>query len=211
MHDASLDSEVNFERMLREAKAGSTSARTTLLEYFRPLLSRLAHGLVSPTLRPKCSSADLVQDSLMAAHHSFEQFHGICLAELRHWLVAILQNSYGTAVRTYCTCRKRQLAREVSLDDPVSERRLHLKQQLVDPSPQPIDIVLRRENDEHIQAAVGVLPQQYRTIIQARLWEKMTFAAIANELGCSADWASDLYVAAVRQVARILAEQGALE
>ena len=73
---------------LLEARQGSESARRELLHTYRSYLKLLARLRIGRALQSKLDESDLVQETLLNAWHTFEDFRGQTEAELMQWLHA---------------------------------------------------------------------------------------------------------------------------
>ena len=114
---ASVLSRLRIEEWIQEARAGSVSAMGHLIQTCRQYLLTVAHRELPLELRAKIAPSDLVQDTACEAQQSFDQFNGERQDEFLAWLRSILLNNVSNARRHYRDTAKRQISREVSLDD----------------------------------------------------------------------------------------------
>src|SRR5262249_61310148 len=87
---------------------------------YRAYLHLLARQHLDQRLRGKFDSSDLVQQALLQAHQSQDQFRGQTEAERVAWLRQILARCLANALRDF-TREKRDVAREQSLEAALSE------------------------------------------------------------------------------------------
>jgi RNA polymerase sigma-70 factor (ECF subfamily) len=101
---------------------------------------------------------------------------------------------YGTA--------RRVLANEFRRDR--RWRRLLLRIRRFDPAPEPSPevIVLRRDRDRKVLAAMARLRPEDRELLRLALWEELPHAAIAALLGCSTQAATQRIYRATRRAAK---------
>src|SRR5262249_13692959 len=85
------------------------------LERFRDYLRLLARLQLDPRLQSKLDASDLVQQTLLKAHESLDQFRGKTAAEQAAWLRQILARTLANAFRDFGRA-KRDVALERSLE-----------------------------------------------------------------------------------------------
>jgi RNA polymerase sigma-70 factor, ECF subfamily len=85
------------------------------LEAYRNYLRVLVRLQLGTRLQAKMDVSDIVQQALLQAHASREQFRGNCEAERLAWLRAILANALAAAARRF-DAGTRDLDRERSLE-----------------------------------------------------------------------------------------------
>jgi RNA polymerase sigma-70 factor (ECF subfamily) len=169
-------------------------------------LLRIAHQQIDGPLKTKGSSSDLVQDTFLEAHRIFDRFQGASAPELRAWLHAILLNKVATFTRRYRDTRKRQAAREVSLDvfRPMDGS---ARRDFVAAGPTPSSRVVQNEQATALAEAMERLPDHYRQVIRLRQWEDQPFEVIARELGRSVDATRMLWWRAIARLHKELEPQ----
>ena len=96
------------------------------LDHFRDYLRLLARLQMPVRLRGKLDPSDLVQDTLLKAYRSFDQFQGETTEELAGWLRQILARNLANAVRNLGRVAPFNVALEMSLEAAIddSSRRL---------------------------------------------------------------------------------------
>src|SRR5206468_403604 len=101
----------------RDARGGSREALGHLLDAFRRYLLRIGDAEIRPELRPKGGASDLVQDTFVDAQRGFGRFRGETREEVCAWLRTILLRNLSGFRRHFLARSKRQIGRELSLDD----------------------------------------------------------------------------------------------
>jgi RNA polymerase sigma-70 factor (ECF subfamily) len=189
-------------QLLARAREGSADALGQLMEMFRPYLLVVANEELGDELRPKGGASDLVQETFAEAVHGFGDFRGQSEGELLAWLRQTLLNNVANFSRRYNVTRKRQVAREVSLD---TDSHRDLKNGLASKQPSPGDATARQEDVRRVRAALDYLPAPYREVILWRNLEREPFAEIGRRLGRSETAAQKLWTRAIRALQQHLA------
>jgi RNA polymerase sigma-70 factor (ECF subfamily) len=137
-------------------------------------------------LRAKEGVSDLVQRTFLEAHRDFERFQGRTEGELRAWLRGILRNDLGHVVDRYRGTGKREIGREVRIDDTAN---LGVKESMAEETVSVSAQVIRREQEEAVRRALTRLPEHQSRIFHWRYRDGASFEQIGRRLGCSADGA----------------------
>jgi RNA polymerase sigma-70 factor (ECF subfamily) len=173
--------------LLTAARSGSREALGQVLEFYRQDLLELAQRELHPELRGKGGASDLVQETFLKAQRGFGEFHGTTPAELHAWLRAILRNHLANFSRCYRGTDKRQLGREVVLDE----------QRLKSSAGSPSSAAMRREHAELLEKALEHLPDHYLQVILLRHRENLSFEEIGQTMSRSAEAARKLWERAI--------------
>ncbi len=196
---ANSQCEGNAARLLQDAHAGSPQAVGRLLETCRGYLLLVANREVAGDIRQRIPPSDLVQESLAEAWQAFDRFSGTDERELLAWLRRILLNNVANAACSLRETAKRDIAREVSLDDGESSAVVHGQLISVDPSPSACAVEM--EEQERLFQALLRLPAHYAQVIRLRNLDYLSFVAIAVRMNLSADSARKLWERAVERLA----------
>jgi RNA polymerase sigma-70 factor (ECF subfamily) len=186
--------------LLERARHGDQQARNELFEHCRPYVSLVARAQVESWLQAKVDHSDLVQQTLLEAHRALKNFRGTTDGEWLAWLKRIVQHNAVDFVRRYGTAGKRRVAREVSLDARRGGDSDGPGRDPSDPGQTPSQIVLRREEELAISAAVSRLPEDYQEVIILRNLERLPFDEIAERLGRSRPAVQMLWMRAIRKL-----------
>ncbi|MCI0380063.1 MAG: sigma-70 family RNA polymerase sigma factor [Gemmataceae bacterium] len=178
MSDTVGDHGEQFAGLLRQARAGSESALTAVLESMRRCLLLRADSALRPSQRAKLGLSDLVQETFVDALRNFHDFHGTTAAQLRTWLQRILEHNLQDFVRGQRTA-KRNPTREVSLDQ------LRWRTHLAADTPTPSHNAILEEERQRLRKALDALPESHREVLLLRFKEKLPFKEIARRQGTS--------------------------
>ena len=201
MSATAAHSSEDFAPLLAAARGGSSAALGQLFEACRPYLLLVANQVVPDDLKGKLGGSDLVQQTFLEAQRHFDQFHGHTEEQLLAWLREILRNDAINLVRQYRNTAKRQVSREIPLDEALP--RAEAPGQSTEPSPS--SVVARREHQDLLRQALERLPEHYRQVIQWRNFECLSFEEIGRRLQRSPEAARKLWGRALQQL------QGELE
>lgn len=150
--DGPLSAEATVE-LLARVKEGDEEALNRLIARVIPLLRRWAHGRLPQSARGMQDTADLVQDTVLAAVKRLGSF------EVRHQgaLQAYLRQSVMNRIRDHVRYRQRR------------PQQTELPEQLADPGSSPLQDVIGLENTERYERALARLDAPDREAIIGRL------------------------------------------
>ena len=178
------DDAVGADELLQQARRGDREALGRLLEAQRTALHRLAEGRLGERIEVRVAASDIIQQTFLEAHRSFEQFAGRDARDLAAWLQGILDHKVAGAVRDHTLLLKRDVRRERSLDDSQGGD-APLKQQLDAGFSSPSEKAIRGEEEQRLREALTGLPADQREAVRLRHLEGWALADIARHLGRS--------------------------
>lgn len=150
------------EDLVRSTLAGDTGAFDRLVECYAPRMFRIVRAQVGEA----SDAEDLVQETFLNAFVALPRFR--FGARFSTWLYRIMVNT----VRQH----QRKFARRRELD-----AKAHKTAEPWEAADAPLE---RREAREKVRRAVADLPEEYRTAVLLREWAELTYAEIAEILGC---------------------------
>lgn len=188
----------SFDRLLKEARLGCKDAFGKILSSCERPLCRVARRRIPPSLHSKSEAMDLVQDTFLLAYRYFGRFAGETKKELQRWLHHLLRYNLRSLFRTYRTLQKRQIGREVPIDDVGSRNggACGLAAHCESPSSE----MIRCEESCRLWSCVSRLPVDYQTVLHLRVDEGHTFAEIGEQMIRTEEAARKLWVRALRQL-----------
>jgi RNA polymerase sigma-70 factor (ECF subfamily) len=183
---------------LPAARAGSHDALGRVLEACRDYLLRIANDRLDADLQAKGGASDLVQETFLEAHRDFARFQGTTEAELLAWLRCLLLNNAANFARHYRATSKRQIGREVRLenDDSSGGGNAGLAAGTSTPSME----AMAHEKAEAVVKALARLPEDYRRVIELRNEERRDFDEIGRLMNRSTDAARRLWSRAIERL-----------
>ncbi len=151
-------------------------------EQYRSYLKLLADMQLSPHLRVKEGTSDIVQQTMLDAHRDRAGFRGKSEVELRAWLRMILTNNLLILARRFGTL-KRDTGREITLPDQLEKSSVLLHNTLVADQTSPSMALLRKERSEQLAKALLLLLDDERSAVILKHYHNWSVAEIAQHLG----------------------------
>lgn len=176
---------VGVPELLDDARAGANQSLGRLLQLYRNYLTILATTQLNARMRTRVSPSDLVQETMLAAHRDFKQFRGQSEREFLKWLRQILINSLHHAVATHVKAKKRDLRREVSIDQmaaAIEGSAERMGEYLADHKPSPSAAMRERERSVALADQLSRLKPEYREVIVLRNLQAMPFDEVAQRM-----------------------------
>ena len=168
--------------LLEQARGGDREALGRLLEAQRGTLHRLAQRQLEGPIAVRVAASDIIQQTFLEAHRSFQQFAGQSARELVAWLQCILDHKVAGAIRDHAFLQKRNVHRDRSLDDSHGGA-ASLKQELDAGHSSPSQKAMRGEEAQLLTRALTVLPDDQREAVRLRHLEGWALADIALRVG----------------------------
>ncbi len=183
----------DFDRLITEAREGSSDALGELLTLCRSYLLGIANREMDAGVAAKVGASDIVQETLLEAQNGIKNFEGQNEAELLAWLRSILKHNLTDVFRRYVQTEKRHVGREQRLASG-----FQLGQTARDGTPSKI---VRVEEEEHqLHDAIEKLPSDYRRVIELRNWDLLPFATIGEKMQRTEEAARKLWVRAIERL-----------
>jgi RNA polymerase sigma-70 factor (ECF subfamily) len=154
------------------------------LERLRPILVILARQFLNPRLWKDIDPSGVVQETLLEAHRSREQFLGPGSAVLEGWVRRILLNNLYDALRKIHR-EMRDLGREVSMAAALEESTSRLRWQMSGGDPTPSEVLMKKEEVRALAEALEQLEPAQREVIELHHLRGRSLAESAAILGRS--------------------------
>jgi RNA polymerase sigma-70 factor (ECF subfamily) len=187
-----------FSDLVRRARLGDEAARNEILSDCQDYLMFVARRDLDDRLRAKCAPSDMVQNALMNASSGMGDFRGDTIQSLKAWLREILRNEMAMASRHFLGTAKRDVRREQvsKTDSQFWLQRRQIKDRMVTPSTEAV----LQEDAAELRAAMVRLPDDYRSVLIMRNWERLSFKQIAVRLERSENAAKKLWARALSRL-----------
>lgn len=169
---------------MNRGMATDTDAFRHELARFRSYLIMLAEVKLSPALRAKVSSSDVVQQTLLQAHQHLGQFQGQTEAELAAWLRQILVRNLIDTLRKYRS-QARDIARELPLEAEAEKSSRHLERWLASEESSPSRLAMQEEQLFRLAEALALLPEEQRAVVELKHLQDWSVAEICQHLNKS--------------------------
>jgi RNA polymerase sigma-70 factor (ECF subfamily) len=174
-------------RLLREALAGSDGALNDLYELMGPRVLAFIRARMGPGLRSRLESRDILQATFMKSFQHLDDFEGAGGYSLAGWLMRIAENE----IRDRADFHGRQ-QRDVKQEDDVADH-----QDLLAKTRSALSRLILDEQAQRVEAALDTLSDAHRQVILLRMFQELSFPAIAKILGKSEDASRMLYARAM--------------
>ena len=188
------------ERLIRLAQEGDMQALGQLFELYRNYLLLLARMQIGRRLQGKADAADLVQETLLAAHRDLAQFRGKTEGELVGWLRRILAANVVDLVRRYCGARRRDVRLERQLADEVDQSSRDIALVLMTKDSSPSQRAVRCEQAVLLADALKSLPEDYGEVIVLHHLQGLNFPEVARRMERSVDSVKKLWIRALARL-----------
>lgn len=154
------------------------------LDGYREYLRLLTRLQLSPRLRSKVDESDVVQQTVLEAHRSRDQFRGTTEAERLAWLRKILSNMLARVGRQFST-EGRDLHRERSLDAALEQSASRLQLLLTADQTSPSHGAVRSEEAVRLAKALHQLPDDQRRVVELHHLQGISVSEVAELVGRS--------------------------
>ena len=203
-----MSTSLSPDQLLGQAQKGNLEHLGQLLENYRHYLHLLARLEIGRNLQSKLDASDLVQDTLLEAHHNFSHFQGASETQFVCWLRQVMAASLANLVRRYLGTQGRDVRLERKLTVQLDQSSRLLDRGLIDPGSSPSQQASRREQAVLLADALARLPEDYREVIILRHLQGLSFAEVSSRMGRSLDSVEKLWM---RGLARLRQLMGVVE
>jgi RNA polymerase sigma-70 factor (ECF subfamily) len=177
-------------------------ARAQLLMRYEPWLKLLVRLEMDQRFRSKFSSSDAVQQTLLEAWKGWDRFRGAGEDERQRcaWLRKILSRQLARLARRYAATQKRDLGREISLDQSLAQSSARLQHLLAADQTSPSMRASKNEQQLLLARLLEQLPADYREVIILRNLQDLSHREIARRMNRTEGAVRMLWVRALAQL-----------
>jgi RNA polymerase sigma-70 factor (ECF subfamily) len=172
--------EPNPASMASEMPAGGE--RTGWLLRYEAWLRLLARNEIDSRFAGKFDPSDAVQQTLLEAWKGWDQFRGSQEPQRLAWLRQILAHQLAHLARHYGGTQKRDVAREVSIDQTLCQSAQRLDALLPASDPSPSGLAAASEQRLRLAEVLEQLPPDYRQVIILRNLEDLPHDEVARRM-----------------------------
>jgi RNA polymerase sigma-70 factor, ECF subfamily len=170
---------------LTAAMVGDPAARWRALEACRDYLRLVVRKNRWSRVGGQPATSHMVQETLLDGWRGFARFEGQSPGQLRAWLRAIV-------VHASLNARRRPREAHIGSEGAAGD--------VPGTTTSPSQVAQRNASREALSAALGGLPERYRTAIHLRIWDQCSFAQVGTKLGISEDAARMLFARALAKL-----------
>jgi len=131
----------------------------------------------------KFNPSDVVQQTLMEAWQGWDGMQAQEEAQRQAWLRKVLANQLAHFVRHYQGVKKRDLTRELSIEQSLHRSAERIEGLLVAQGPSPSQFAVVNEQRAMLADAMEQLPDAYRQVILLRSVEELSHQEVAKRMG----------------------------
>jgi len=151
--------------LIERHREGRREALDELFRRYEDRVRRIVRVRMGPFLRSRAEVDDVVQETMLQAFASLDQFELRDDAKMIHWMARIAENSLRNMAQ-YQHAQKRDAAREVPIESLVDKARHgSVTWDLASPTPSPQDKVSAQEMVDVVDECLMELPEDQREII----------------------------------------------
>lgn len=197
-----MASPIETNDLLHAAKLGDRNQLGRLLHIYNNYLSILANTQLDKRLRARVNPSDVVQETLLAAHRDFSDFRGQSTAEFVAWLRQILVNVLHGVVARHVKASKRDIRREISIDQVarnVDHSAVQLLNLIAADGSSPSLQVQHDERAALLANRLGELNPDYREVILLRNVQGLSFEEVAAKMNRTSGAVRMLWLRAIDQ------------
>ncbi|OUT58901.1 MAG: hypothetical protein CBB71_11700 [Rhodopirellula sp. TMED11] len=185
---------------------GDGSDRTEWLIRYQPWLHYLARREIDSRFLGKYSASDAVQQTLLEAWKNWDQFRGTEETQRLAWLRKILAHQLAYLARHFAGTKKRDVKREVSIEQSMTTSSDRLAAILPANDSSPSFVAQRNEQTLELAAILQQLPDDYRQVIELRHLDQLSHPEIAKQMGRSEAAVRMLWVRALAKLRQAAGE-----
>ena len=158
--------------LIRDARAGDAEALSNLFARYQDRLLARVRGLIGHEARAFAQSTDILQDLFVELIRDFDRFELRDDDAFLKWAVQVARNNVRDLARRCRLRRAEKLA--TSIVEGAGRDR--------DKGDTPADRAIAAERIRRLEAALAELPEDYRTVVELRNLERLSYREIAERL-----------------------------
>ena len=195
--------------LIAQVRAGHSAAGDALCRHLEPWLRLIAQQQMESRLQAKFDPSDLVQQTMIEVARDLGKFRGGTEGEFLAWVRQVLVHALAHEIRRYRGTQKRDVNREVSLDQSLSAVSQRLGDLLPASATSPTGQAVRHERELVLARALERLPDDYRTVLVLRHLEGLAHEEVARRMGRQSGAVRMLWVRALAKLRTAMAAESA--
>ncbi len=178
-----------------------------MLQRYGPWLRILARVQMETRLRRKFDPSDVVQQTLLEAYRALPKFRGETEEEFIAWLKGILVFVLGHEVRRYRGVEKRNIDREIPIEQSGAQTSQALWRAVPAAGRSPSQLAIAAEQEVLLAEALDALPPDYREVIILRNLQDLAHEEVARRMNRSVGAVRMLWVRALAELRKVLKDR----
>ena len=170
---------------------------------YRAYLQILARAGLQQRLRVKVDPSDLVQQTLVQAVESLDDFRGTTDAEMLGWLRRILVNRIAQTAREFAR-DKRDVSREIDIQKSVDSSAMSIERLARANDTSPSDRLIKAELILKVAEALERLPEGQRQAIVLHHWQGLPVSGVAKKMDRTTTAVAGLLKRGLKNVRNVL-------
>ena len=163
--------------LIEDLQAGSEEAFAWLIaRYHQSIFSLLARAV-----QDRADAADLTQEVFVKIFRGVGCFHGE--SSLRTWIYRIALHEASNHRRWWTRHKQSEIPIEQEMGKSENGQPVLLKEMLVDTAESPYELALHDESRARVEAALGKVPEPFRTTLILRDIDGFVYEDVAEMLG----------------------------
>lgn len=198
------------DRLLDDARNGTSGAVDKLLGEFREPLRKVIGLRLDPAVARRVDASDIVQDVLVEANQRLTEYLKKPDMPFHLWLRHLAQDRIIDTHRRHRLAQRRSVDREQPIARPAwaDESSVSLVAQLIDTERTPTSEAIQLELQRKLNDAIDKLSDDDREIILMRHHEALSNQEVAHALQLTEAAASMRYLRALRRLRLVLVPDG---
>lgn len=173
---------------------------TNRLVKYEGWLRILARREIDSRFHGKFSASDAVQQTMIEAWKGWDGFRGENEAQRRAWLRQILAHQLAHLARQFAGTKKRNVAREVAIEQSLAHSAAKLENILQAHVSSPSRRAIQDEQNLQLASALDQLSEDHRTVITLRNLDDLSHAEVAERMGRTEGAVRMLWVRALSEL-----------
>jgi RNA polymerase sigma-70 factor (ECF subfamily) len=200
-----------IDGLIQQAAAGDSSAWTTLVNRYRPMLRNMLILRMDGRLAGRVDPSDIIQDASLAAVQRIGEYSARPDVPFYIWLRQLTLQKFVDTVRRHVATLARDIQRDVSLDEgpeSSSSSSAIIAAHLIDRFPTPANAAVKLETTHRLRETLEQLGPLDREILALRHFEQLSNSDAARVCGLSESACSKRYARAIVRLRDALVAAG---
>lgn len=194
--------------LLRCARRGNPEALNVVLARYRSRLKKMISLRMNPRLRSRLDASDVIQDTLVEATRTVDQYLSNPKLSVYIWLRELANEKLIQAHRFHLNTQKRDVSREMSIyGNALSATSEAIAVQLVARDSTPSEAAVKNDRKRLLTEALEKMTPIDREVLTLKHFEHLNSKEAARILGLKHEAVKKRYIRALERLQRILVNE----